>query len=126
MSRHRPRHSEWVTNVLAAAADDPAEVDRILAGPPSGLAFRGLCAAVRDTDLVTRGEERLAEWPGEVRAVPWSWLAALEAGHPRPACRLVRSLNLRTPHAKAVSDVLLDYLATKSPRDWHSARGHAS
>lgn len=76
--------------------DDGAEVERILDGPPGRLAFRALCAAVgRAGDpqsLVSFCDERLASWPDEVREAPWSWLAALDAGHSKPGWPLVRSL----------------------------------
>jgi len=97
--------------------DYEAEIDRILAGPPGKLAFRGLCAVARDPDLVARCEERLAGWPDEVREAPWSWLAALAAGHPRPGWRLVRSLDLRTPH-----DGILD-VPLPDPRSRPEVRG---
>ncbi|WP_346048967.1 hypothetical protein [Actinomadura chokoriensis] len=76
--------------------DDGAEVERILDGPPGRLAFRALCAAVgragASEKLVSSCDERLASWPDEVREAPWSWLAALDAGHSRPGWPLVRSL----------------------------------
>ena len=97
--------------------DYAAEVDRILAGPPSKVAFRALCAALRDSDLVTRCEERLAEWPDEVREAPWSWLATLAAGHTRPAWRLVRSLALQAPH-NGIRDLTLP-----DPRSRPEVRG---
>jgi Leucine Rich repeat len=97
--------------------DYGTEVDRILAGPPSKLAFRALCAALRHTDLVAECAERLAEWPDEVRAAPWSWLAALEAGHTTPAWPLVRSLALRPPHCGVTDATLPD------PRSQPEVRG---
>jgi hypothetical protein len=78
--------------------DYDAEVERILSGPPSKLAFRALCAALGRTGsppgLVSRCDEGLSAWPDVVREAPWSWLAT--AGHPKPAWPLVRSLALRT------------------------------
>jgi hypothetical protein len=78
--------------------DYEAEVERILGGPPGKLAFRALCAVLgragSPVDLVARCAERLAAWPDEVREAPWSWLAALAAGHSKPTWSLVRSLGL--------------------------------
>ncbi|MFA1544672.1 hypothetical protein [Actinomadura chokoriensis] len=75
-----------------------AEVERILDGPPSRLAFRALCAALARAGgpqaLVSFCAERLASWPDPVREAPWSWLAALDAGHSKPGWPLVRSLAL--------------------------------
>ncbi|MFD9739784.1 hypothetical protein [Umezawaea sp. NPDC059074] len=80
--------------------DHRAEVERLLDGPPSALAFRALCVAVGQAggsaDLVARCAERLAHWPDETREAPWSWLAGLEAGVERPTWPLVRSLTLRS------------------------------
>lgn len=82
--------------------DYRAEIDEILAGLPGKLAFRALCAALgragSPEDLLVLCAERLTSWPDELREAPWSWLAALETGHTKPAWRLVRSLALRTPH----------------------------
>ncbi|GAA4528168.1 hypothetical protein [Amycolatopsis samaneae] len=82
--------------------DHRAEAERILTGPPGKIAFRALCAVLgragSPPDLVAWCGERLAAWPGAVREAPWSWLAALEAGHERPGWPLVRSLALRTTH----------------------------
>ncbi|GAA1889375.1 hypothetical protein [Actinomadura bangladeshensis] len=78
--------------------DDGAEVERILDGPPGRLAFRALCAALgragAPQSLVSFCDERLASWPDAVREAPWSWLAALDAGHSKPGWPLVRSLAL--------------------------------
>lgn len=82
--------------------DYEAEIDRILEGPPGRLAFRALCGilgrAGNPGDLVERCEQRLASWPDDVREAPWSWLAALAAGHSRPGWRLARSIALFTGH----------------------------
>ncbi|WP_394618087.1 leucine-rich repeat domain-containing protein [Lentzea sp. JNUCC 0626] len=66
-------------------------VDRALRGTPTRLAFRALCAAG-----VTAIEERIADWPDDVREAPYSWVAALESGFVRPGWPLVRSLDLHT------------------------------
>lgn len=80
--------------------DHGAEVERILDGPPGKLAFRALCAAVgragAPRSLVSSCDERLASWPDTVREAPWSWVAALDAGHSKPVWPLVRSLALDT------------------------------
>lgn len=76
------------------------EIEQILDGPPSKLAFRALCAAVgragAPQNLVSFCDERLASWPDTVREAPWSWLAALDAGYSKPVWPLVRSLALST------------------------------
>ncbi|SFW87265.1 hypothetical protein [Amycolatopsis australiensis] len=80
--------------------DHAAEIDRLLDGPPGKLAFRALCAVLRragsPASLTERCERRLAAWPDEVREAPWSWLAALAAGHSRPGWRLARSIAFRS------------------------------
>ncbi|MET7283589.1 hypothetical protein ABZS29_35505 [Kribbella sp. NPDC005582] len=71
------------------------EIERVLAGPPSQLAFRALCAALgraaSTAALVDRCEQGLAEWPDETREAPW----AAQGG---PGWRLVRKLSLRSDH----------------------------
>lgn len=80
--------------------DAVGEIERVLAGPPSQLAFRALCAALgragSPQELVVRCEQGLAEWPDEAREAPWSWLAALDDGYAVPGWPLVRSLSLRS------------------------------
>ncbi len=92
--------------------DYRAEVERILGGPPSKLAFRALCAALSRAgspeDLVSHAGQRLAAWPDPVREAPWSWLAALDAGFSKPAWRLVRSLGFRSGHAGTTRIALPD------------------
>lgn len=87
---------------VSSVIDYDAEIERILDGPPGRLAFRALCAllgrAGSPAHLAERCERRLAGWPDEVREAPWSWLAALDAGHSRPGWRLARSIALRTGH----------------------------
>ncbi|WP_410676354.1 hypothetical protein [Amycolatopsis sp. cmx-4-68] len=82
--------------------DLETEIERVLDGPPGKLAFRALCAllgrAGSPAPLVERCERRLAAWPDEVREAPWSWLAALAAGHARPSWRLARSIAFRSGH----------------------------
>jgi hypothetical protein len=101
--------------------DYNAEVERILDGKPSPLAFRALCAALgragNPHELVSRCDERLASWPDVTRAAPWSWLAALDAGHTKPAWSLVRSLDLKPAHDGLLYPVLPD------PRAQHEVRG---
>lgn len=97
--------------------DDAAEVERILDGSPSKLAFRALCAAVSDA-LVPQCEERLASWPDELREAPWSWLAALDAGYSKPGWRLVRSLALKSGHHIGTVDPALP-----DPRTQPEVRG---
>ncbi|TWP53618.1 hypothetical protein FKR81_02295 [Lentzea tibetensis] len=101
--------------------DYEAEIERLLSGPPSKLAFRALCAAVGRSgsphDLVPRCAERLASWPDAVREAPWSWLAALDAGHSKPTWPLVRSLALRSTHNGTLDPALPD------PRSQPEVRG---
>ncbi|MEU0409427.1 hypothetical protein ABZ307_16650 [Streptomyces griseorubiginosus] len=101
--------------------DYDADIERILGGPPSKLAFRALCAALvragSPAALVSRCDERLASWPDRLREAPWSWLAALAAGHTKPTWQLVRSL--RFPSAR---DGLLDP-ALPDPRSRPEVRG---
>ncbi|GAA2103300.1 hypothetical protein [Actinomadura alba] len=101
--------------------DYDAEVERILGGPPSKVAFRALCAALgragSPKNLVSFCDERLASWPDVEREAPWSWLAALDAGYSKPAWRLVRSLTL-----KSVRDGMLD-AALPDPRARSEVRG---
>jgi hypothetical protein len=100
------------------------EIERALRGTPSKLAFRALCAAA-DAEVVSYCDERLASWPDELRAAPWSWLAALESGFSKPVWPLVRSLDLwsvreglrdaavpdpRRPEMRAVTSLALGYL----------------
>ncbi len=70
------------------------EIERVLAGPPSQLAFRALCAALgragSPAELVVRCEQGLAEWPDETRQAPWP----VQGG---PGWQLVRKLSLRSP-----------------------------
>lgn len=93
--------------------DYNAEVERILDGPPSTLAFRALCAALgragNPQDLVSLCDERLGSWPDATRAAPWSWLAALDAGYTKPAWSLVRSLDLKPAHDGLLDPVLPDH-----------------
>lgn len=88
-----------VANV-GSVIDHEAEIERILDGPPGRLAFRALCGVLGRAGsperLVERCERRLASWPDEVREAPWSWLAALHAGHARPGWRLARSIGLNS------------------------------
>lgn len=90
--------------------DYDAEVERVLGGPPGKQAFRALCAVLARADnpesLVSLCDERLAAWPDAVREAPWSWLAALDAGYPKPTWPLVRSLALRSAHL-GTSDLAL-------------------
>lgn len=92
--------------------DYDAEIERILDGPPSKLAFRALCAALgragSPSDLVSRCDERLASWPDEAREAPWSWLAALDAGHTKPTWQLVRSLALQSARCGVLDPPLPD------------------
>jgi hypothetical protein len=84
-----------------AEGEVEVEVERILDGPPSKIAFRALCAALgragSPRHLVSLCGERLASWPDAMREAPWSWLAALEAGHAElgevrhPRCRFAGS-----------------------------------
>lgn len=78
--------------------DYDAEIERVLADPPSKIGFRTLCAvigrAADPEDLLSRCEERLKSWPEEMREAPWSRLAALNAGYTTPSWPLVRSLTL--------------------------------
>ncbi|GAB3937815.1 hypothetical protein GCM10029976_051420 [Kribbella albertanoniae] len=80
--------------------DAVGEIERVLAGPPSQLAFRALCAALgragSPAELVVRCEQGLTEWPDETREAPWSWLAALDDGYAVPGWSLVRSLALKS------------------------------
>lgn len=66
---------------------------------------------------MSRCEERLASWPDEVRAAPWSWLAALKAGHSKPTWRLVRSLAPQSARNGTVDPTLPD------PRSCAEVRG---
>ncbi len=92
--------------------DYDAEIERVLDGPPGKLAFRALCAAVgragSPPDLISRCDERLASWPDAEREAPWSWLAALDAGHTKPTWRLVRSLAPKSGHCGTVDPLLPD------------------
>lgn len=92
--------------------DYGAEAERILQGPPSKLAFRALCAALGRADspqeFLSSCEERLASWPDTEREAPWSWLAALKAGHTKPVWPLVRSLALKTERCGTLDAVLPD------------------
>ncbi|HEX7306394.1 MAG TPA: hypothetical protein VF330_26045, partial [Lentzea sp.] len=102
------------------------EIGRALRGTPNPWAFRALCAAVMragaDPELVAWCEEQLRSWPDATRRVPYSWVAALEAGLTKPVWRLVRSLDLggragmrvlglpdplATPEVRAVTDLRL-------------------
>lgn len=89
-----------------------AEVERILGGPPSKVAFRALCAALdragSPQHLVSLCDERLASWPDVVREAPWSWLAALDAGYSKPAWPLVRSLALSSARCGTLDAALPD------------------
>ncbi|MFB6720218.1 hypothetical protein ACFCV3_08675 [Kribbella sp. NPDC056345] len=80
--------------------DAVGEIERVLAGPPSQLAFRALCAALgragSPDELVVRCEQGLADWPDETRKAPWSWLAADHDGHAVPGWQLVRALALKS------------------------------
>ncbi|MFB6933841.1 hypothetical protein [Streptomyces chartreusis] len=101
--------------------DFDAEIEQVLDGPPSRLAFRAVCAAVLRAGcperLVSRCEERLASWPDEVREASWSWLAALKAGHSKPTWRLVRALAPQSARNGTVDPVLPD------PRSCAEVRG---
>lgn len=100
--------------------DYDSEVERILDGPPSRLAFRALCAALdragSPAGLLSRCEERLAAWPDRMRQAPWSWLAALEAGRTRATWGLVRSLGLRAPRIGVLDPELPDPRARSEVR----------
>lgn len=91
---------------VGSVIDHEAEIERILDGPPGRLAFRALCGVLGRAGspgpLVERCEQRLAAWPDEVREAPWSWLAALHAGHSRPGWRLARSIALKSLHYSTV------------------------
>ncbi|GAA1704824.1 hypothetical protein GCM10009745_60420 [Kribbella yunnanensis] len=80
--------------------DAVGQIERVLAGPPSQLAFRALCAALgragSPDELVVLCEQGLADWPDEAREAPWSWLAALDDGYAVPGWSLVRSLKLKS------------------------------
>jgi Ran GTPase-activating protein (RanGAP) involved in mRNA processing and transport len=73
------------------------EIERILSGPPSKIAFRALCAAIGRSrapeDLLARCAQGLKSWPDQTRDAHWPWLAGLEAGFSKPAWPLVRSLS---------------------------------
>ncbi|MGP4083502.1 hypothetical protein [Streptomyces sp. KR55] len=103
--------------------DYDAEIERILGGPPSKLAFRALCAALvragSPRDLVSRCDERLASWPDVLREAPWSWLAALNAGYTKPTWQLVRSLAPQSARIGTVDPPLPD------PRSRSEVRGVA-
>jgi hypothetical protein len=101
--------------------DYDAELERILGGPPSKPAFRALCAALvragSPAGLVSLCHERLASWPDRMREAPWSWLAALEAGHTKPTWALVRSLGLQSARDGILAAALPD------PRSRSEVRG---
>ncbi|MFD5016046.1 leucine-rich repeat domain-containing protein [Streptomyces chartreusis] len=101
--------------------DFGAEIEQVLDGPPSRLAFRAVCAALLRAGcperLVSRCEERLASWPDEVREAPWSWLAALKADHSKPTWRLVRALAPQSVRNGTVDPALPD------PRSCAEVRG---
>ncbi|CAM5365357.1 hypothetical protein [Streptomyces chartreusis] len=101
--------------------DFDAEIEQVLDGPPSRLAFRAVCAALLRAGcperLVSRCEVRLASWPDEVREASWSWLAALKAGHSKPTWRLVRSLSPQSVRNGTVDPALPD------PRSCAEVRG---
>ncbi|MGW2858171.1 hypothetical protein ACWDAZ_42765, partial [Streptomyces sp. NPDC001215] len=101
--------------------DYDAEVERILDGPPSKLAFRALCAALgragSPSDLVSLCNERLSSWPDVVREASWSWLAALDAGYTKPTWLLVRSLALQSARSGTLDPALPD------PRSQSEVRG---
>ncbi|MEQ0558164.1 hypothetical protein ABJI51_03690 [Amycolatopsis sp. NEAU-NG30] len=86
--------------------DYATEIERALDGPPGRLAFRVLCGLLERAGspghLVELCERRLAAWPDEVREAPWSWLAALHAGHVRAGWRLARSIALASGHPGTV------------------------
>lgn len=81
---------------LSDTGDVSAEIEQILSGSSSKIAFRALCAAIgrasNHEDLVSHCDQRLAAWPAEMREAPWSWVAALDAGFSAPAWPLVKSL----------------------------------
>ncbi|MEU9024587.1 hypothetical protein [Actinomadura sp. NPDC048394] len=95
-----------------AEGEGEVEVERILDGPPSKIAFRALCAALgragSPRHLVSLCGERLASWPDAMREAPWSWLAALEAGHSKPVWPLVRSLTLNSARCGTLDAALPD------------------
>jgi hypothetical protein len=101
--------------------DFEAEAEQILAGRPGKLAFRALCATLARTgdpeELVARYDERLSSWPDEERQAPWSWLAALDAGYPKPTWPLVRSMTLRSGRCGTIDPALPD------PRSHPGLRG---
>lgn len=97
------------------------EVERIMGGPPSKLAFRALCAALGRTGspegLVSLCNERLTSWPDLAREATWSWLAALDAGYTKPTWPLVRSLALGSGPLGTLDPALPD------PRSRSEVRG---
>ncbi|WP_425248080.1 hypothetical protein [Streptomyces sp. NEAU-NA10] len=101
--------------------DYDTEVERVLDGPPSKLAFRALCAALARAgsppELVSLCDRRLASWPDAVREAPWSWLAALNAGYTKPTWQLVRSLAPQSARNGIVDPALPD------PRSQPEVRG---
>lgn len=83
-------------------SDAVGEIERVLNGSPSALAFRALGAALGRAGgpegLVEACAQGLADWPDEAREAPWSWVAGLEDGYVAPGLQLARSLVSRTPH----------------------------
>ncbi|MBU3064985.1 hypothetical protein KO481_26070 [Nocardia sp. NEAU-G5] len=98
-----------------------SEIERLLDGPPSKLAFRSLCAtlAMADypEDLLAWCEERLVSWPDTVREAPESWLRELEGDFTRPTWSLVRSLTVSSGRLGMLDLVLPD------PRSYPEVRG---
>ncbi|MFF1817171.1 leucine-rich repeat domain-containing protein [Kribbella sp. NPDC058245] len=83
-------------------SDAVGEIERVLNGSPSVLAFRALCSALGRAGgpegLVEACAHGLADWPDETREAPWSWVAGLEDGYVAPGLQLARSLVSQTPH----------------------------
>ncbi|WP_051022958.1 hypothetical protein [Nocardia pneumoniae] len=97
------------------------EIERLLDGPPSKLAFRSLCATLGmadyPDDLVSLCDDRLASWPDAVREAPASWLRELDADFTKPTWSLVRSLTVRSEGLGMLDPVLPD------PRSHPEVRG---
>jgi len=66
----------------------------LLAGPPSLLAWRKICAALDALDAIEEVDVACAGWPDELRRAPGRWLRDLLDGRAQPRLRVTRSVEL--------------------------------
>jgi hypothetical protein len=67
---------------------------QLLAGPPSLLAWRRICAALDDGADIDAVDAACAGWPADLRRAPGRWLRDLLEGRRQPKLQVTRAIDL--------------------------------